>query len=184
MYLLILCVLNSWPVIIMFFMLFCSCHLQMAGGGCGTVQSQWCASHSHHVTEGTYSMYFEIPNYTWIIWFYKVAFYQHLCYVVYLYWSRCWVKEIHFRTNRLVFFLLSYIGPALDRTRVQSSNLVCLESGVEAMEWMWFSICMSVHLSLREWRESCTFMKLQCILIILCILCKLCYIMLFGVNLH
>ena len=32
--------------------------------------------------------------------------------------------------------------------------------------------------------ESCTFMKLQCILCILCILCKLCYIMLFGVNLH
>ena len=31
MYLIILCVLISWPVII-FFMLFCSYHLQMAGG--------------------------------------------------------------------------------------------------------------------------------------------------------
>ena len=34
---------------------------------------------SYHVTEGTLSMYFEFPNYTRIIWFYKVAFYQHLC---------------------------------------------------------------------------------------------------------
>ena len=32
MYLLILCVLISWPVIIIFFMLFCSYLLQMAGG--------------------------------------------------------------------------------------------------------------------------------------------------------
>ena len=35
MYLLILCVLISWPVIIIFFMLFCSYHLQMAGGAVG-----------------------------------------------------------------------------------------------------------------------------------------------------
>ena len=82
------------------------------------------------------------------------------------------------------FVLLSYIGLALDRTMVQSSNLVHLESDVGAIEWVWFCICMSVHLSVRAWRESCTFMKLQCILIILYILCKLCYIMLFGVNLH
>ena len=67
------------------------------------MQSKWCASHNHHVTEGTYSMYFEIPNYTWIIWFYKVVFYQHLCLVVYLYWPRCWVKGVHFRANGLVF---------------------------------------------------------------------------------
>ena len=63
MYLLILCILTFWPVIIMFFMLFCSHHLQMAGACC-TVQSEWCASHSQHVTEGTYSVDFEIPNYT------------------------------------------------------------------------------------------------------------------------
>ena len=43
---------------------------------------------------------------------------------------------------------------------------------------------MSVHLSLREQRESCTFMKLQCILIILHILYILCHIMLFGDILH
>ena len=42
-------------------------------------------------------------------------------------------------------------------------------------------ICLFVCKSMRE---SCTFMKLQCILIILYILCKLCYIILFGVNLH
>ena len=43
---------------------------------------------------------------------------------------------------------------------------------------------MSVHLSLREVRENCTFMKLQCILIMLHILYILCDIMLFGVILH
>ena len=42
------------------------------------------------------------------------------------------------------FVLLSYIGPALDRTMVQSSNLVCLESDVGAIKWVWFCICMSV----------------------------------------
>ena len=31
MYLLILCVLFSWPVVIIFLYLFCSYHLQMAG---------------------------------------------------------------------------------------------------------------------------------------------------------
>ena len=80
--------------------------------------------------------------------------------------------------------LLFYIGPVLDRTMVQSSNLVHLQSDVGAIEWMWFCICMSVWLSLREWRESYIFIKLQCILVILCILCKLCHIMLFGVILH
>ena len=39
---------------------------------------------------------------------------------------------------------------------------------------------MSVHLSLREVRENCTFMKLQCILIMLHILYILCDIVLFG----
>ena len=39
---------------------------------------------------------------------------------------------------------------------------------------------MSVHLSLREVRENCTFMKLQCILIMLNISYILCNIMLFG----
>ena len=43
---------------------------------------------------------------------------------------------------------------------------------------------MSVHLSVREQRESCTFMKLQCVLIMLHILYILCDIMLFGVILH
>ena len=43
---------------------------------------------------------------------------------------------------------------------------------------------MSVCLSLREQRESCTFMKLQCILIMLHILYILCDIMLFGDILH
>ena len=31
MYLLILCVFSSWPVVIIFLYLFCSYHLQMAG---------------------------------------------------------------------------------------------------------------------------------------------------------
>ena len=91
---------------------------------------------------------------------------------------------MHFRQMSGYFVLMSYIELALDRTMVQSSNFVCLESDVEAIEWMWFCICMSVQLSLREWRESCTFMKFQCILVILYILCILCYIMLFGINLH
>ena len=39
---------------------------------------------------------------------------------------------------------------------------------------------MSVCMSLREVRENCTFMKLQCILIMLHILYILCDIMLFG----
>ena len=39
---------------------------------------------------------------------------------------------------------------------------------------------MSVCLSLRETRENCTFVKLQCILIMLHVLCILCNIMLFG----
>ena len=45
-------------------------------------------------------------------------------------------------------------------------------------------LCMSVHLSVRALKESCTFKKLQCILVILYILHILCYIMLFGVSLH
>ena len=36
----------------------------------------------------------------------------------------------------------------------------------------------------KSMKESFTFMKLQCILIILYILCILCHIMLFGINLH
>ena len=43
---------------------------------------------------------------------------------------------------------------------------------------------MSVWLSLRETRENCTFMKLQCILIMLHVLCILCDIMLFEIILH
>ena len=39
-------------------------------------------------------------------------------------------------------------------------------------------------MSLREVRENCTFMKLQCILIMLHILYILCNIMLFGNILH
>ena len=39
---------------------------------------------------------------------------------------------------------------------------------------------MCVCLSLRETRENSTFVKLQCILIILHVLCILCNIMLFG----
>ena len=39
---------------------------------------------------------------------------------------------------------------------------------------------MSVHVSVRAWKEGYTFMKLQCILVILYILHILCYIMLFG----
>ena len=39
-------------------------------------------------------------------------------------------------------------------------------------------ICLFV----RAWKESCTFMKLQCILVILYIFHVLCYIMLFGIN--
>ena len=34
------------------------------------------------------------------------------------------------------FFLLSYIELTLDRTMVQSSNLVYLESGMGAIEWV------------------------------------------------
>ena len=47
-----------------------------------------------------------------------------------------------------------------------------------------FCICMFVCFSLRETRENCTFVKLQCILIILHVLCILCNIMLFGDILH
>ena len=47
-----------------------------------------------------------------------------------------------------------------------------------------FCICMSVCLSLREVRENVTFIKLQCILIMLNISCILCNIMLFGDILH
>ena len=36
----------------------------------------------------------------------------------------------------------------------------------------------------RGMKESCTFMKLQCILVILYIFQILCHIMLFGINLH
>ena len=36
----------------------------------------------------------------------------------------------------------------------------------------------------RAWKESCTFMKLQCILVILIMCDILCDIMLFGDNLH
>ena len=43
---------------------------------------------------------------------------------------------------------------------------------------------MSVQLSLRETRENCTFVKLQCILIMLNILYILCNIMLFRDILH
>ena len=45
------------------------------------------------------------------------------------------------------FVLLSYIELALDRTIVQSSNLVYLESDVEAIEWVYFaSVCLSICL--------------------------------------
>ena len=42
---------------------------------------------------------------------------------------------------------------------------------------------MSVYLSLRDLRKNCTFMKLQCILIMLHVLCILCDIMLSGIIL-
>ena len=46
-----------------------------------------------------------------------------------------------------------------------------------------FCICISICLSLRELRENCTFIKLQCILIMLHVLYILCHIMLFGIIL-
>ena len=44
---------------------------------------------------------------------------------------------------------MSNIGLALDRTMVQGSYLVHLESDVGAIEWVWLCICMSVYLSVR-----------------------------------
>ena len=70
------------------------------------------------------------------------------------------MKGVHFRANELVFCPIAYIEVALDRTMVQSSNLICLESDVRAIKRVWFCICMSVCLSVRAWEESCTFMKL------------------------
>ena len=43
---------------------------------------------------------------------------------------------------------------------------------------------VAMHLFVCKSMESYTFMKLQCILVILYIFHILCYIMLFGVNLH
>ena len=43
---------------------------------------------------------------------------------------------------------------------------------------------MSVHLSIIELRKIYTFVKLQCILIMLNISLILCYIMLLGITLH
>ena len=44
--------------------------------------------------------------------------------------------------------LLSYIGLALDRTMVQSSNLVYLESDVGPLnEFSYVSVCLSICLS-------------------------------------
>ena len=51
---------------------------------------------------------------------------------------------MHFRVYRVgVLFLLSYIGLDLDRTMVQSCNLVYLESDVEAIKW---SLDMHLHM--------------------------------------
>ena len=46
------------------------------------------------------------------------------------------MKGVCFRVNEWVFCLLSYIGLALDRTMVQGSTLVCLESDMEAIDWV------------------------------------------------
>ena len=43
---------------------------------------------------------------------------------------------------------------------------------------------MSVRVSVRAWRERGTFMKLQCILVIMYIFILLCIIMLYGVILR
>ena len=44
------------------------------------------------------------------------------------------MNGVHLEQMSRCFVLLSYIGLALDRTIVQSSNLVCLESDVGAIE--------------------------------------------------
>ena len=87
------------------------------------------------------------------------------------------MKGVCFRVNEWVFCSIVLYRPALDGTIVQGSNLECLESDAGAIKWMLFCICMSVCLSLREQRKSCTFMKLQCILIMLHISYILCHIM-------
>ena len=64
MYLLILCVLISWPVIIIFFMLFCSYQLQMAGGL--SRSTLWMVCHSQSPCDWRYLIYvLETPNYAW-----------------------------------------------------------------------------------------------------------------------
>ena len=49
---------------------------------------------------------------------------------------------------------------ALDRRIVQSSNLVYLESDLEATEWVLLSICVSVHMSVRACKRNWTFMEM------------------------
>ena len=55
------------------------------------------------------------------------------------------MKGVHFRVNEWEFYSIVLLRPALDRTIVQGSNLVHLESDVGAIEWMYFaSLCMYV----------------------------------------
>ena len=54
--------------------------------------------------------------------------------IVYLYWPRHQAKEVCFRVKEWVFCSIVLYRLALDRTMVQSSNLVYLESDVEAIE--------------------------------------------------
>ena len=52
MYLLILCVLFSWPVVIIFLFCFVATTYRWQGG-CGSICLQGSDSCSHHMTEGT-----------------------------------------------------------------------------------------------------------------------------------
>ena len=61
-----------------------------------------------------------------------------------------WMEYIYSRWSRC-FILLSYIGLALDRTVVQSSYLVHLESDVEPLnECSFASVCLSRYLLERQ----------------------------------
>ena len=66
--------------------------------------------------------------------------------------------------------VLSYIGLALDRMIVQSSNVVHLESEWGPLnECSFASVCLS-RCFLERQEKICTFVKLQCILMVLNIL--------------
>ena len=71
---------------------------------------------------------------------------------------------MHFKCKRGSFVSFTYLGLAVYRKIVQSSNLAHLWSDIEAIKLVLLCICVPVCTSVIVWKRICTFVKLQYIL--------------------